>query len=161
MKKDADRERYRTLAARSNTWYQLLWEVPLFAFTAQAFTFTIALDPDATRVGRLIACTLSVLISLVSLVTLVRQRKADRLDSKELARLERQWGWSKDERLHGRAWADRRAHMTYDWRWLDLLVGRWKLTGLWAVAFLVLLALAGLVVTLEFAAPGALRHQGA
>jgi hypothetical protein len=147
---------YPVLAHRIANWHQLLWQVPLFAFTAQAFTFTIALDPNSSRVGRLIACTISVLISVVSLVTLVRQRKADKLDSRHLNAIEKSRGWPKEERLHGKGWAKRRTRRRFDWKWLDKLVGRWKLTTTWAVAFLILLVLALGVAAFEIFYPEAL-----
>lgn len=134
-------------------WHQLLWQVPLFAFTAQAFTFTIALDPDSTRFTRFAACFLSVLISLVSLVSLVRQRKADRLDSKKAADIERGWGWKKKSRLHGKAWAVRRENEPFDWKVLDALFGRWRLTDTWAWAFIALIALALVILIVELASP--------
>ena len=142
-KRRTDEERmHDILSQRIMNWHQLLWQVPLFAFTAQAFTFTIALDRDSTTFARLAACALSVLISLVSLVSLVRQRKADRLDSKQVAAIEKRWGWKKDSRLHGKAWAVRRRLEPFDGKFLDALVGSWTLTAVWAVAFFALLALA-------------------
>jgi len=150
---------YEVLAQRINNWHQLLWQVPLFAFTAQAFTFTIALAPESTRLARLIACALSLLISLVSLVTLVRQRKADLLDSKRLNAIEKRMGLGKGERLHGRRWAKRRANMPFDWRWLDAMVGHWNLTATWAVAFLILMLMALGVAVVELTDPGLLSGQ--
>jgi hypothetical protein len=150
---------HEVLAQRINNWHQLLWQVPLFAFTAQAFTFTIALAPDSTRLARLMACALSLVISLVSLVTLVRQRKADRLDSKRLNAIEKRMGLRKEERMHGKQWAKRRADMPFDWRWLDAMVGRWTLTATWAVAFFVLMLLALGIVVMEFGDPGLLSGK--
>lgn len=144
---------HAVLSQRIINWHQLLWQVPLFAFTAQAFTFTIALYPDSTRFARVAACTLSILISLVSLVSLVRQRKADLVDSQQLSDIERRWGWNKQERLHGKAWADRRQKKQFDWKWLDVLVGNWKLTNVWAIAFLALLGLAVSIIAVEFIWP--------
>lgn len=148
-KKERYAVQYPVLAHRVANWHQLLWQVPLFAFTAQAFTFTIALDPEASRAARLIACAISAIISVVSLVTLVRQRKADLLDSGQLAMIEQHRDWPEDERLHGPIWADRRTSQEFDWKWLDRMLGKWNLTLTWAVAFFFLLAAAGLVAGLE------------
>ncbi len=152
-----EHETYQILAHRVANWHLLLWQVPLFAFTAQAFTFTIALDPDASRVGRLVACGISILISVVSLVTLVRQRKADLLDSGQLNEIEKARGIPKRERLHGKHWARRRTAKPFDWACLDAMVGKWNLTKLWALAFLLLLLIAIGVATLEFLYPATLR----
>ena len=154
-----DRLIHQVLAQRINNWHQLLWQVPLFAFTAQAFTFTIALYPDSTRLARLIACALSIVISVVSLVTLVRQRKADRLDSRHLNEIEKRMGLSKSERMHGKQWAKRRSDMPFDWRWLDAMVGRWTLTATWAVAFVFLVILALVVVAVEIFEPSLLSGE--
>lgn len=144
---------YNTLTARMVNWYQLIWQVPLFVFTSQAFTFTIALDPQTTRLGRVVACSLSVVISAVALISLVRQRKADLLDAHALAELEAQMGWEANKRLHGPDWASRRAAEPFDWKRLDKILGRWPLTKVFVVSFLFLILLAIAVLLVEFLAP--------
>ena len=45
----ADDATYGALATRRLQWDNLLWQVPILGLTAQAFLFTIALDPGSTR----------------------------------------------------------------------------------------------------------------
>jgi hypothetical protein len=48
------RDAYAAVAGRRTAFDNMLWQVPIMAFTAQAFLFTIALGSDSSRGARVI-----------------------------------------------------------------------------------------------------------
>lgn len=96
---------YAAVAARRTQWDNLLWQVPTLSLTGQAFLFTIALGPDSSRASRMIACTLSMVMTVLAMHLLSRHRQAEWTDAHWLEAYENNhFGWSH----HGKAWAARR-----------------------------------------------------
>jgi hypothetical protein len=108
------RDVYAAVAARRSSFDAMLWQVPVLSFTAQAFLFTLALSSGASQAARLVASGLAVVISLLSLQLMVKQRQAEIADSHWLAAVEEhavdraelgglQWP------MHGDSWSRYRA----------------------------------------------------
>jgi ADP-ribose pyrophosphatase YjhB (NUDIX family) len=83
---------YRELSARRAAYDTLLWHAPLLALTAQAFLFFIALEPGQSQLGRGIVSLLSIVVTLVSLQLLEKNRYHETLDSMLLQNLEESQG---------------------------------------------------------------------
>jgi hypothetical protein len=91
---------YGAMVSRRNQWDNLLWQVPVLSFTAQAFLFTVALGAGQAWWARIIASLLSINIALLSIVLMGRHRQAELNDAHWLQRFERDvmhlggWGTS-------------------------------------------------------------------
>ena len=83
---------YAAVAARRTSFDNMLWQVPVLSFTAQAFLFSIALSPDSTRSARMITSLLALLMSVLSIHLLTRHRQAEVADGEWLGQLEQQFG---------------------------------------------------------------------
>lgn len=93
---------YSAVAARRLQWDNMLWQVPTLSLTGQAFLFTIALGADSSRVARVVASTLSIVMTILSMHLMSRHRQAEHTDAHwiedyEATRFGRSW--------HGRTWA--------------------------------------------------------
>lgn len=97
---------YQTVEARRLQWDNLLWQVPVLSFTAQAFLFSIALAPDARSAARIIVALLSIVITILSITLMARHRQAEVTDAHWLEEYEEDWP-DKDKQ-HGDAWRLRR-----------------------------------------------------
>ena len=64
---------YQVLAARRQSYDNMLWQTPVISLTAQAFLFTIALGTGA-KVSRLIAGCLALIAALASSQLLAKHR---------------------------------------------------------------------------------------
>jgi hypothetical protein len=96
---------YEAVASRRAQWDNLLWQVPVLSFTAQAFLFTIALGADTRLAARILACLLSLVITVLSIHLMCRHRQADVTDAEWLEEYEQaRFG----ETVHGHPWRDRR-----------------------------------------------------
>lgn len=62
-------------ADQASTYVTLVWQVPALSLTAQAFLFTVLLDPRSPRLARLITAGLSMAISLMSSILMHNHRK--------------------------------------------------------------------------------------
>src|SRR5262245_30205217 len=98
-------EMYQVIGARRTQLDQLLWQAPALSLTAQAFLFTIALDPATARFSRVIVSFLSLVVAVLTCNLIDRHRSAEQTDS----------GWLRKYELdrfqvtfHGRDWARRR-----------------------------------------------------
>ncbi|WP_146763196.1 hypothetical protein [Micromonospora noduli] len=96
---------YSAIAARRLQWDNMLWQVPTLSLTGQAFLFTIALGADSSRMARIVASTLAIVMTILSMHLMSRHRQAEHTDAHwiedyELARFGRAW--------HGHAWAAHR-----------------------------------------------------
>lgn len=102
---------YAVVAARRLHWDQLVWQVPVLSLTAQAFLFTIALGADSSRVARVVASLLSLVITLLSIELMSRHRRAEIMDARWLEDRERA-AWPSDPDatyvVHGLRYRDRR-----------------------------------------------------
>lgn len=79
---------YNAVAARRLQWDNLLWQVPTLSLTAQAFLFTIALGTDSQRFARTVACTLSLIVTFLSITLMARYRQGEISDAHWLERFE-------------------------------------------------------------------------
>jgi hypothetical protein len=68
-----DESDYRIVAARIQQRDELLWQVPGLSLTAQAFLFIISLG-NSSNLSRLIASSLSTIISILSMHLMIRHR---------------------------------------------------------------------------------------
>jgi len=86
-------------------WDSLLGQVPVVGLTAQAFLFTIALDPASSRLARVISASLSVVATLMCMHLMASDRRAEVTDAHWLRDIETQTGRLG---IHGAAFRDRR-----------------------------------------------------
>lgn len=105
----ADDSVYEALAARRLQWDSLLWQVPVLGLTAQAFLFTIALDPASSRLARMISSSRSVVATLMCMQLMASDRRAEVADAHWLSDIEAETG---RVRIHGRGFRDRRTPRT-------------------------------------------------
>jgi hypothetical protein len=127
--------------------------VPVISLTAQAFLFTIALGPESRPFARVVACSLALAITILSMLLLARHRQADIADAHWLADLEtRRHRASKEDLVaHGPTWRARREateiHPLFNW------MKRWRAFIFWEVGLLLFGLAAIAVVVVTFAAP--------
>jgi hypothetical protein len=147
---ELDEVAYGALAARRLQWDSLLWQVPVLGLTAQAFLFTIALDPDSTRFSRVVASLLSLTATLMSMQLMASDRRAEVTDAHWLGELEQRHSRTQ---VHGVAFRDRRNQMSPDVRFPVGWLLRFRSINVWMVglALFGVAAIAVLIVT--FAAP--------
>ena len=72
---------YQSLSARRLGYDTLMWQVPALSFTAQAFLMTIALGKDSHPAACLTAATLSLVVALMSMQLMSKQRFLEVVDS--------------------------------------------------------------------------------
>lgn len=65
---------YTILNARRDSFNSLVWRAPVLSLTAQAFLFTIALNPDVTVYARGISASLAFITAIASIQLLCKQR---------------------------------------------------------------------------------------
>jgi hypothetical protein len=100
-----DAAMYSAVVARRLQWDSMLWQVPTLSLTGQAFLFTIALGADSSRWARIVACTLSIVMTILSMHLMSRHRQAEHTDAHWIEEYEvRRFGQS----WHGRTWANHR-----------------------------------------------------
>ena len=81
-------EQYNVLTTRRVATNSLLWQSPALGLTAQAFLFTIALNSGTVVGARLIAAFLALVVSLVSMQLMAKNRYYEVRDSKMLEEYE-------------------------------------------------------------------------
>jgi hypothetical protein len=96
---------YAAVAARRTQFDNLMWQVPILSITAQAFLFTVSLGADTSQASRIIAASLSLITTILTLQLFVRHRQSEITDAhwledRELAVL--------GESFHGRTWQESR-----------------------------------------------------
>ncbi|MFG6445176.1 hypothetical protein ACFXQA_07855 [Microbacterium sp. P07] len=84
----ADVFAYEMLALRELEQDAMLWQTPALALAAQAFLLTIALNPEVTVWGQLIAASLGIVIAAVSMQLMAKHRQLAAIDRTLLAQLE-------------------------------------------------------------------------
>lgn len=109
---------YQALVARRLQWDNLLWQVPILSFTAQAFLFSVALGADTSRVGRLASSTLAVVIAFLSVTLMKSHRRAELTDAHWLRDLERE-ELDAPLHIHGEVFRERRSLTSSDAGLLD------------------------------------------
>lgn len=176
------RDVYAAVAARRTGFDNMLWQVPVLSFTAQAFLFSIALAPDSSRAARILTSLLAMLISFLSIHLLTRHRQAEIADGEWLGRVELLFA-SVPERIpsdaegprvplqwpmHGPAWRTYRNGISPDagraWNWLGYRGGYaiWsKGMALFGIASLVVAALSLFApdVLADSTAPAPTKHE--
>jgi len=147
---------YALVEGRRLQWDNLLWQVPVLGFTAQAFLFSIALSPDTTSLARVIVMTLSVVITFLSMTLMARHRQAELTDSHWLERYEAEW--DEADKQHGRAWRERRNEGKTDSGVLDKIIPLLPGYLTWQIGLALFGATALAVVVITFAAPSLLAR---
>jgi hypothetical protein len=79
---------YEVIGQRRTSYDQMGWQTPALSFTAQAFLFSIALAPEATRMSRVLASVLALVISVASIQLLRKHLYLELVDSATLSKLE-------------------------------------------------------------------------
>lgn len=79
---------YQTLAARRLGYDTMMWQVPALSFTAQAFLLTIALG-GGIGVTRLTSAALALIIALISIQLMAKQRFGEEVDARLLEAFEK------------------------------------------------------------------------
>jgi hypothetical protein len=79
---------YNSISARQLVNINLIWQTPVVGITGQAFLFSIALAPDSSRMARIIASGLCILITAMTIQLIVRHRLADEADRQWLSAFE-------------------------------------------------------------------------
>jgi len=79
---------YPVVAARRAGYDSLMWQMPALSLTAQAFLFTIALDPGRPEWARALSSVLALVTSLAALHAMYRFRVGERDDSRRLRRID-------------------------------------------------------------------------
>lgn len=85
---------WQTLEGRRANLDSMMWQTPALGMTAQAFLFTISLSPDTTRLSRIIACLLSVLLSGLVMHLMAKHRLHEIMDAMLLERIEDELGFA-------------------------------------------------------------------
>lgn len=99
---------YAAVAARRLQWDNLLWQVPVLSLTAHAFLLTISLGADSTWWARAITGCLSALVSVMSIMLMVRHRMGELTDSHWCRNVEGHFEVPEALRIHGKQFAVRR-----------------------------------------------------
>jgi hypothetical protein len=137
---DSAHIRYQMVEARRLQWDNLVWQVPVLSFTAQAFLFSIALG-DGGRGPRIAASILTLVVTVLSMTLMARHRQAELADAHWLEDYERRQGWG---RIHGETWRKTRDATPLDaGRMLDRLLPLWPGFRTWIIG-LTLFGLAGI-----------------
>ena len=112
---------YSVVAARRMQWDNLLWQVPILSLTAQAFLYTIELGSDTSRVSRVIAAVLSLVVTFLCVTLMARHRQADIYDAHWLEAAD-ETVLGQDGAMHGHQFARRRNAEPVDSGWADRIV---------------------------------------
>jgi hypothetical protein len=142
---------YQALVARQLQWDNLVWQVPVLSFTAQAFLFTIALGPDTSGFGRIVSAAMSIVITILSITLLKSHRISEITDAHWLKEMERKDSTlPKLYRIHGPVLRKRRLRHTSEAGKLDSWVPRLKgyVTWIFGLALFGVGALVVIVVTI-------------
>jgi colanic acid biosynthesis protein WcaH len=83
---------YNILNARRDSFNSLLWSTPVISLTAQAFLFTIALNPDVSVYSRIISAFLALITAVASIHLLMKHRFYEEEHAKISHKYERNHG---------------------------------------------------------------------
>jgi hypothetical protein len=79
---------YNVVAAQMQQHDLLMWQVPVLSLTAQAFLFTIILGGESSRTARILASTLAVISSILSMQLMAKHHWYRQLEWKWLGAFE-------------------------------------------------------------------------
>lgn len=127
---------YHVVAARRDAFNSLLWQTPVLSLTAQAFLFTIALDPNPKVFARIIAAALALIIAAASVQLLRKHRFYEVRDAEWLTQFEHSHAWKGMLPI-----SERHAPTGWPERWPSSLVWQWTLTLFGLAALCVLVSL--------------------
>lgn len=82
-------DQYEILAARRQSFNEMIWQTPVLSLTAQAFLFTIALAPGVKRGAQILSGILALVAALASIQLMIRHRQFEVESSEWLAEYER------------------------------------------------------------------------
>lgn len=88
-KQSVEALQYQVVASRRQGTDSMMWQVPVLSLTAQAFLFTIALAPGASRAAHIVAAGLALVASVTSIQLMAKHRFHELADSKWLEEFER------------------------------------------------------------------------
>ncbi len=66
---------WQTVASRRASIDAMRWQTPALGMTAQAFLLTLALAPDSSRLARLLASALSLILALMVMQLMAKHRR--------------------------------------------------------------------------------------
>jgi hypothetical protein len=150
-------EVYAAVVQRRMQWDNLLWQVPALSLTAQAFLFTIALDPSSRRIARVVACLLSLISSILAVHLMTRHRQAEITDSHWLADYEGKH-YPPSLAAHGPPWQARRNATSAD-AWIFSRLARYPGYRVWASGLMLFAVAAIAILVLTLIAPKILEGQ--
>lgn len=130
----------------------LLWQAPMLALTAQAFLFTVALGQQTSRTARVIACLLSLVMSVLSITLMARHRQGELVDAEWLQRYE-ETAFPYERALHGVPFRDKRAAQPLNAGWIGALIPRPRAFTTWVVGLSLFGAAAITIMALALFAP--------
>ncbi len=87
---DFDPITYTVLSNRRQAYDQMMWQAPALSLTAQAFLFSIALAAGSAQASRLVASSLALLISFMSVQLMGKHRHHERTSADLLETLEQE-----------------------------------------------------------------------
>lgn len=141
---------YQLVATRRLHWDNLIWQVPVLSLTAQAFLFTIALGADTSRFARVIAASLSLVVTFLSITLMARHRQAALADQKWLEQYDEDHRPELVQQVHGQTFAKRRDEQPLEAGWMDAIIPIYPGFRTWVVGLSLfgMAAAAVLLVTL-------------
>ena len=90
---------YSALSARALNHNALVWQTPALALAAEAFLLTIALNPLATMLARMVAAGLNLMLSILCLQLMTKHRAMVVFDREAMVAIESSMGMNQ---YHGR-----------------------------------------------------------
>jgi hypothetical protein len=93
---------YQVVASRRQETDSLMWQVPVLSLTAQAFLFSIALNPGAGHAAKILSAGLALVSSLTSIQLMAKHRHHEVTDSKWLEKFEQSHSESGFLVIHGK-----------------------------------------------------------
>lgn len=91
---------WQMVAARRQSYDAMMWQTPALGMTAQAFLLSLALGPATSGLARIIAATLSVVISFMVVQLLAKHRRNELLDTLALEELESKLNFPRITGMH-------------------------------------------------------------
>jgi len=146
---------YNIVAARRLVNVTLIWQTPALCITGQAFLFSIALSGSTSTASRIIASSLCILITTMTLQLVIKHRQSDASDREWLAAFEDKYFSSYAQDLmpgpnagfaHGSKEGRRRHTTPAQMGWLNWLAGV-RSSQVWAWG-MVLISVVALVILL-------------
>jgi len=140
---------YESISARQINQDAMLWQTPALGLTAQAFLFTIALSGGNSQAARLMAASLALLVSLLTMQLMARHRQLAGIDANVLEEFEA------GQALTQARGAAPHQRLVPTSRWWIL---RLRSTTLWIYGLGLFGLAAATVIVLTAVSPGTLAH---